>query len=319
MRNEDAELFSDGLSFQRLGHWSAFCTGTQPVVCTELFGSELRSNAGTGFGTVLTNVGSMTKKGVDLQISFDLVRKSATNPWSVTINANGNYNKNEVTELPGGFTGNTLRNAEGRPALTWFLPRWAGVDPSNGQPLYLDVNGNITDVYTPDNAVYLDKNFDPTYTGGFGADISYKGFTLNTLFSFQADRWRQNSSLAIVEDAGLAGFANMSTTMLNAWTTPGQVTDIPALSFGGLRAVDGDRYLEDASFLRLRNVTLAYNFDSEVLEKTKLFTAARVFVQGTNLYTWTKWRGFDPEGNGATGFFDYPVPRTFSVGFDLTF
>ena len=316
---EESEQFNVGLSF---GFWQNRLSGEVDYydnLTTELFANQLLSNAGTGFGAVNTNVADMSNSGVDLQISYDVLRKSASNPWSVRVHANGNYNKNEVERLPGGFTGNTLRIQEGRPAFTWFLPRWAGVDPSNGQPLYLDVNGNITNVYTPDNSVYLDKNFDPTYTGGFGADISWKGFTLNTLFSFQADRWRQNSSLAIVEDVGLAGFANMSTTMLNAWTTPGQVTDIPALSFGGLRAVDGDRYLEDASFLRLRNITLAYNVDSEILEKTKLFTAVRVYVQGTNLKTWTKWRGFDPEGNGSTGFFDYPVPRTFTFGFDLTF
>jgi hypothetical protein len=167
--------------------------------------------------------------------------------------------------------------------------------------------------------VYLDKNFDPTYTGGFGADIRYKGFSLNTLFAFQADRWKNNSSLAIIEDAGLAGFANQSVTLLNAWTTPGQVTDVPALSNGGLRAIDGDRYLEDASFLRLRNISLSYNVDRKVLEQTKFFTGVRVFVQGTNLLTWTKFRGFDPEGTNSTTFFDYPVPRTFTLGFDLTF
>ena len=182
-----------------------------------------------------------------------------------------------------------------------------------------DAEGNITDVYSTDHRVYLDKQVDPVYSGGFGADIRYKGFTLSGLFSFQADAWRSNGSLAIIEDAGLSGFANMSTSMLDAWTTPGQTTAIPALSNGGLRAVDGDRYIEDASFLRLRNVTFAYNFSSDVLAKTKVFTAARIFLQGTNLVTWTKWRGFDPENNGNGGFFDYPVPKNVSIGFDLTF
>ena len=112
---------------------------------------------------------------------------------------------------------------------------------------------------------------------------------------------------------------NLSTSVLNAWTTPGQITDVPALSNGSLRAVDGDRYLEDASFLRLRNVSLSYSIDKEVLEKTNLFTGVRIFVQGTNLVTWTKFRGFDPEGTTASTFFEYPVARTFSLGFDLTF
>ena len=316
---EEKESFNLGLSF---GFFENRVTGELDVydeLTTDLFFNRPLSISGTGFTSTNTNVADMRNQGIDLQVSVDLLRKSSTNDWSIRLNANGNYNKNEIEALPGEFAGNTLRNQVGRPAFTWFLPRWAGVNPANGDPLYLDVDGNTTDVFSNANAVYLDKNFDPTYTGGFGADISYKGFTLNSLFSFSADRWRQNSSLAIVEDVGLAGFANQSVSMLNAWTTPGQITDIPRLSRGGLRAVDGDRYLEDASFLRLRNVTLAYNFDSEMLAKSNLFTAVRVYVQGTNLVTWSKWRGFDPEGNGSTGFFDFPVPRSFTMGFDLTF
>ncbi len=308
-----------GLSF---GFWQNRLSGEVDFYnneTTDLFASKPLSTAGTGTTSVQTNVGDMTNKGIDLQISYNILRQSDTNPWDITLNANGNYNKNEVTSLPGGFTGNALRIAEGRSAFTWFLPRWAGVNPANGEPLYLDLEGNVTNVYSPDNAVYLDKNFDPTYTGGFGADIRYKGFSFNTLFAFQADRWKNNSSLAIIEDAGLAGFANQSTSLLNAWTTPGQITDIPALSNGGLRAVDGDRYLEDASFLRLRNVSLSYNVDRKVLEQTKVFTGVRVFVQATNLFTWTKYRGFDPEGTTSTTFFEFPVPRTFTLGFDLTF
>ena len=66
-------------------------------------------------------------------------------------------------------------------------------------------------------------------------------------------------------------------------------------------------------------MSLSYNLDSETLAKTKFLSGLRVYLQGTNLITWTKWRGFDPESNQATGFFDYPVPRTFTLGFDLTF
>ena len=316
---ETKESLNLGFSF---GFWNDRLSGELDLYSEktiDLFGSDNRAFSETGFNNVTTNVGTLRNQGIDLQVSYVLLNQTATNPWSIKVNANGNYNRNKVLDIPGGFTGVTLRNQVGRSARTWYLVRWAGVDPSNGQPLYLDANGDITNQFSTANRVYLNKNFDPTYTGGFGADISYKGFTLNTLFSFAADRWRQNSSLAIVEDVGLAGFANQSTSLLNAWTTPGQVTSIPAVGFGGLRAIDGDRYLEDASFLRLRNVTISYNVDSETMAKTKFLSGLRVYVQGTNLVTWTKWRGFDPESNQATGFFDYPVPRTFTLGFDLTF
>lgn len=288
---------------------------------TDLFSDIPVSYATTGYSIKRGNGGELSNTGIDLQLSYDILRKSDSNPWAFNINAQANYNKNKVESLVGesGFTGNALRSAVGRPLRSWFMTRWAGVDPSNGQPLYLTKDGDITNVYSPDDAVYLDKSADPTYSGGFGTKIEYNGFSLNANFSFATDVWRQNSSLAIIEDAGLAGFANMSTSLLNAWTTPGQVTDIPSLSYGGLRAIDGDRYIEDASFLRLRNVNLAYEINPEVLEKAGLFTRARIFVQGTNLFTWTKWRGFDPEGRGATAFFDYPVSRAYTLGLNLTF
>ena len=107
--------------------------------------------------------------------------------------------------------------------------------------------------------------------------------------------------------------------MLDAWTTPGQVTDVPSLEFGGLRAQQGDRYIEDASFLRLRNITLDYNFDQETLDKIGFFKNIRIFVQGTNLVTWTKWRGFDPETNELGDFFNYPSTPQLSTGLDVTF
>ena len=316
---ETSNQFNVGLSF---GLWQSRLSGELDFynnLTTDLFDDKQLSIAGTGSTAVETNVGEMSNMGVDLQISYDLLRKSATNDWGITINANGNWNKNRIEKIPGGFTGNTLRNAEGQQANSWFLPRWAGVNPANGEPLYLDLNGDVTNVFSPDNAVYSGKSSDPIYTGGFGTDIRYKGFALNALFAFQADVWKRNSSYTLIEDSSLGANLNLSTAMLNAWTTPGQITDIPALSNGGLRGVAGDRYLEDASFLRLRNVSLSYSLDPEMLAKSKVFKAVRVFVQGTNLVTWTKFRGFDPETTDPSPFFQFPIARTFSLGFDLTF
>lgn len=317
---ETSKQFNVGMSF---GLWQNRLSGELDYyrnLTSDLFANQLRSTAGTGFGAVTTNVAEMSNRGVDLQLSYAILRKSSSNHWGIKINANANYNKNNVESFPGGFTGGSLRIAEGYAANTWFLQRWAGVNPANGEPLYLDADGNITNVYDfNNNAVYTGKNFDPTYTGGFGAEITYKGFALNSLFSFQADRYKLNSSVALIEDVSLITNLNGSTTLLDSWTTPGQITSMPALSYGGIRGKSGDRYLEDASFLRLRNISLSYSLSSEYLERTNVFTGFRVFVQGTNLVTWTKFRGFDPEGTVAQTFFEYPVARTVSLGFDLTF
>ncbi|MDT8346916.1 MAG: SusC/RagA family TonB-linked outer membrane protein, partial [Flavobacteriaceae bacterium] len=291
------------------------------------FGSAI-SAAGTGFTTTTTNIAEMSNKGVEVQLSYDVLRKSETNPWSVTVFGNFAYNKNEIEKIGNdqGFVeaGSGTRLQEGLPAFTFFLQRWAGVDPSTGQPLYLDAEGNLTNVLDrAAEGVYLDKQFDPVYTGGFGWDVSYKGFTFNTLWSYAADTYRLNQTLALVEDADLAGLLNQSVTQLTAWKNPGDITAIPSVDFqAGLRIPSSNqstRTLEDASFLRLRNATLAYNFDRKVLEDLGFFSAIRVYVQGTNLFTFSEWRGFDPESTLITEFFDFPTPRTYSMGVDITF
>ena len=184
--------------------------------------------------------------------------------------------------------------------------------------MWLDADGNITNVFTTSNRVLLDKTQDPKFVGGFGTNFSYKGFALNALFTYAADQWRLNGSYAIIEDTSLAGFANMSTAMLRMWQQPGDVTDIPAFN-SVTRGQAGTRYLEDASFLRLRNISLSYTLDKDMLAKTKLFTNVRIYVQGQNLLTFTKWRGFDPESNISSTFFEYPTPKTVTVGFDVEF
>jgi len=171
--------------------------------------------------------------------------------------------------------------------------------------------------------VYLDKQFDPVFTGGFGANISWKGFTLTSLFSFAAETYRANQSLALLEDFDLVNITNLSTTMFDVWQQPGDVATIPSpLQASGLRITSSnqtDRYLEDASFLRLRNATLAYNVSQDVLDRVGAFSAIRIYAQGTNLVTWSEWRGYDPEASDIGEFFNFPTPTTVSFGLDLTF
>ncbi len=307
------------------GLWNNKLTGSLDVYdkqTEDLFFPLNISTAGTGFTDVETNVGDMQNQGVEVQLSYDILRKSSTNPWGVRVFGNFAYNENEVLDIRNeqGFTGNTARIQEGRRIFSYFYQRWAGVDPSNGQPLYLDAEGELTTDYDPDtHGVYVDKQFDPVYTGGFGANITWKNFSLNGLFSFAADTYRNNGTYAITEDASLAANANQNVTMLDAWQQPGDVTSIPSLAFGGLRFESGDRYLEDASFLRLRNATLAYNVDKKTLDKVGFLSAVRVFAQGTNLVTWSKWRGYDPETDEVGDFFNFPSPVTVSFGVDITF
>ena len=314
------------------GFWNNKLTGSIDLyskTTEDLFFGKNISTAGTGFSNVNTNVAEMDNEGIELQLSYDILRKSATSDWRINVFFNGAYNENKIVDIDnnngfidqGGFG---LRLQEGERAFTYFLQRWAGVDPSNGQPLYLDAEGELTTTLNRETeGVYLDKQFDPVFTGGFGLNVSWKQFSLNSLFSYAAETYRVNASLALIEDFDVAGFSNLSTTMFDVWQQPGDVASIPAPSqAGGLRITSSnqsDRYLEDASFLRLRNATLAYNLSKEALDSIGLFNAVRIYAQGTNLVTWSEWRGYDPEANQVGEFFGFPTPRTVSFGVDLTF
>jgi TonB-linked SusC/RagA family outer membrane protein len=273
----------------------------------------------TGFGTVQSNIAEVSNKGVEVQFKYDIIRNDDFR-WSV--NANAAYNKNEVESLASGQeiqnTGNTAISV-GDPLRTFNLVRWAGVNPANGKPLYYDSTGNLTETFSDDNRVLMDKSADPTYTGGFGTDVQYKGFFLNGFFSFAADQWRTNGSLALLTNAADAINSNQAVQVLDAWQQPGDITAIPDFNSGASRLNATDRYLEDASFLRLRNVSIGYNLTPKTLEKIKFINGLRVYVQGTNLLTWSKWRGFDPESTFTSSFFDYPTPRQFTAGVELKF
>lgn len=272
-----------------------------------------------GANAIQANIGSMNNKGVELALNWQAY---TSEDFSISIFANGSYNKNKITKLPSGENvdngGRTILS-EGRPIGSFFAVRWAGVNPANGQNLYYDVDGNITDLYTEDDRVFIDKAIYPTYQGGFGFNSNWKNFSLDTQFSFVADIYRNNGSLGVIEDPTLTSLSNSSTSLANAWQQVGDVTGIPALSTESIRNRLTDRYIEDASFLRLRNITLGYNFDG-LLKEGSAISKIKVFVQAENLITWSKWRGWDPESSfRSSDFFDYPTSKIFTLGLDVNF
>ncbi len=309
------------------GLWNNRLTGALDIYkkeTSDLFFGRNISTSGTGFATTQTNVGTMTNTGVELQIAYDILRKSATNDWSVNVFFNGAYNDNKVVSLDNdtGFVEGASRTRlqEGLPAFTYFMQQWAGVNPADGRALYYTADGELTTNYNrAAHGVYTGRQFDPVWTGGFGLNVSWKEWSLNSLWSFQYDAWRVNGTYALTEDVSVAGFSNMNTSLLDAWSQPGDITGIPGLQYGGLRFQDGTRYLEDASFLRLRNINLRYTVNREVLDRIGFINGLSVFLQGTNLLTFTKWRGFDPESSIVNDFFSYPLPKQVTAGIDVTF
>jgi TonB-linked SusC/RagA family outer membrane protein len=272
---------------------------------------------GTTF--ISANTGVLSNKGVEANLRWRAINKE----FKLSLFANGSYNKNEIVELPNGEDiefGARTRLREGKEFREFFVVEWAGVNPANGQNLYVDANGDLTETFNEADRKFIDKSPLPTWQGGFGFNSSYKGFSLDAQFSWVADIYRNNGGYAVAEDPTLTGLSNSSVTLLDAWQQPGDITEIPALNTPSIRNLDTSRYIEDASFLRLRNIVFAYDLKQSVLKDSDIFSSIRLFVQGENLITWSKWRGWDPESSFREGdFFDFPTTKIVTFGLDLTF
>ncbi len=268
------------------------------------------------------NFGAMYNQGFEANLAYDLIKSKGG--FNVTLKFNGSYNKNRISDLSveGGFIDNGLTfRREGHVLDEFYVVRYVGVNPQNGQLLYLDKDGNYTE--NPDilaDRVASGKSALPVYQGGFGFDADYKGFFLTTQFSFVKDIWRYDYDLSGVQDPNDIGVFNKSTDLLRAWTPTNRITDIPSLDATNAGNIESasDRYLMDASYLRLRYVSFGYTFPVKSLEKTP-FKALKAFVQAENLATWSKWRGWDAESNRGSDQYQYPTPRIISVGMQVDF
>lgn len=278
-----------------------------------------QSYSNNGFGSRWDNVGVMINRGAELAVNADVIR---TRNFTWNVNANVSYNKNEITELYNGLSeyeiaGTSTKLVVGHSVGEFYTNRYAGVNPANGDALWYTKEGELTTEYNESDKVMVGKNYIAPWQGGFGTMLSWKGFSLNAQFSWVADRWMFNNDRFFEESNGLYTVYNQSRRLLyDRWKKPGDVTDIPRY---GITPQMDSRFLEDASFLRLKNLTLGYAVPQNWLEKTHFFDSARIYVQGQNLLTFTKFSGIDPESSSNIYAAQYPMSRQFTLGIELSF
>jgi len=262
--------------------------------------------------TLDQNIGELQNRGMDLMLAYDILRK---NDLKLTVNFVGNYNKQEILDLPGDEDELIGTGRVGGKLFEYYDYRYAGVNPANGNLLFLTADGEVTENPNVDtDRVWLDKNIYPDYQGSFGVNFDFKGFFLTTQFNYTIGVDRYDFDLSGFQDPTNIGQFRHTRDMDRAWTPDNRVTDIPSLTASNID-LDGDRYLTDASYLRLRFASVGYNVPKSLLEKVGL-RMARVYVNGENLVTFTEWRGFDAEALDNTSRI-YPTPRTWSVGVEL--
>ncbi len=276
-----------------------------------------RQISGTnGTNAILTNLGKLENKGIEVALNLGVIRSRSFN-W--TVGGNFTYNKNTVLQLDG-----TNENADvntfsinriGEAANSIYLVRYAGVDPETGDALYYTNDGAPTNVYDPNDKVIVGK-YDPPYFGGINSSFQYKNIEASVLFTYSFGNKIFNVDRVNVENPGYY-VSNVSRDLLTEWRNPGDITNIPS-SFSDFQPYT-TRFLEDGKYWRLRNITLAYKVNSFRLGKHEI-SGARVFLQGHNLFTWSNFKGYDPEI--ATGLLigaQYPALKVITIGASVTF
>ncbi|MBC9929187.1 SusC/RagA family TonB-linked outer membrane protein [Chitinophaga qingshengii] len=310
-----------------------------------------------GFSLQKQNLADLSNNGVEFSFtSQNIVRRDFS--WTTNFNISGNRNKiirlHKISEDQLAYQ-NEIDGGRfwrvGHSATAFYLYDWAGVNPDNGQPLWRDNAGKTSE--TPIQQQYPGTPFVhraymgdamPTVFGGMGNTIAYKDLELNCFFSFSAGNKMFNGAKAaqfsyLGSSSAGANVYNLSPELLNYWQYPGQQTDIPALinksnmasagfgtSYDYTLSRQSSRFLEDASFIKLRSLTLAYNF-TRMLKHLQTVKSLRVFVEGNNLLILTNYSGLDPEvsayGSSALNMgydeLTMPSPRTWRVGIKASF
>ena len=301
----------------------------------------------SGFKNVATNFGSIENKG--LEFLLNTVNFKGNFKWNSSFNIS--FNKNKITELPSNedfIVGDYSLARVGEPMGVFYAFKALGVYANSSDNVWTSADGTITrpvlkgsingSPFKGGDMIWedIDKNGiiddndrqiigspQPIFIGGFGNNFSYKNFGLNVLLQFSYggqvmnDLRRNRNKMSTTNSLGQDA--------LNRWRNEGDITDFPMLRYGDImenfRA--SDYFLEDASYTRLKDVTLSYRIPSKTLKKTFL-SSVNVYISGSNLLTWSNYTGYDPEVNSSTNTFikgvdngSFPTNRSYNFGIDV--
>jgi TonB-linked SusC/RagA family outer membrane protein len=280
----------------------------------------------TGFESTIQNVGEIQNKGIECQVnSRNLV---GSFKWNTDFNIS--FNRNEVVFLDDqvintGYIyqrGNVSIAKEGESMGAFYGYIAEGVDPETGMMIYKDINNDGE--FTPDDKTII-GNANPKFFFGMNNTFSFMGFDLSMFI--QGVQGNDVFNATRIESESMNDFKNQLATTLNRWEMPGDITNMPKATLGEKYNSElSTRFIEDGSYLRIKSLTLSYSLPRSVLSKLKL-NKLMLYISGENLYTFTKYSGFDPELNAFGGdnlaqgidFGTYPQSRSLIFGIDLSF
>ena len=300
----------------------------------------------SGFSEALSNIGELSNTGIDLRVDVTVWKDKRGN--FVTPYIVFNYNRQRVESLFGGrkywiVPNTSVAYAVGKP-VELFMPRFYRVNPDNGRPEWYKANPDdptkpqtdpskiVSDEETYENeAQSLGKPRFAPYQGSFGLNVSLWGVYLQCDFIYQLDKWMISNDRYFYENPLQFGARNQSKRITpdSYWKKPGDVKPYPGIPEVGpngekLRGSStwmafDSRMLSNASFMRLKNRTIGYNFPKKWMDWTRFFSSAKVYTTMRNILTVTKYEGPDPEPDINVTLGGNPNTKQYTFGIELTF
>ena len=282
----------------------------------------------TGFSTNFMNAGSMKNSGVEFQLDGDIV-STKDFVWSAGFNVA--YNKTEILDLAvdpdeNGIekieSGSFIHHVVGKSMYSFYLPDYYGVNPANGEALWVTEDGSLSNNYA-DARKYYAGSPEPKFLGGFNTTLAWKGLSLSAFFEYKIGNYVciLNEYSYLNADGGQMNMNQMASS-LNYWKQPGDTGCNPKPIAGNATnsaAALSDRWLERGDYLRIKDVTLSYSLPKVALDKIHV-KGLRFFVSGLNLYCFNDVNFWDPEmGVSGTGAGVYPLTKSFVGGVELSF
>ncbi|WP_316838418.1 TonB-dependent receptor [Pedobacter gandavensis] len=262
----------------------------------------------SGYAGINTNIGKLKNEGIEIELNT-VNLKTKDFEWSTTLNAT--FIRSKLLELNDGLQQLNFTYFVGKPLLSYFVVEYAGVNPADGNPMYYDINGNITYSPTAADRKIVGSQLPKGY-GGLTNTFKYKAFTLTTFIQYQYGSKINNVDGQFNRRMGSTIDRNQDRSELRRWQRPGDITDTPrpyyntgvpaAAQSGGITYLSPygatSRFIEDGSYVRLKNVNLSYRLPASWLGTS--IRSLQIYAQAYNLVTLTKFTGIDPEVQGSS-------------------
>ncbi len=301
----------------------------------------------TGVTELTSNIGKVRNSGLEIELSYDVFKNK---DWRVTVGANATFAKNELVELPAemqaeGYVSGSKKYMEGYSMYEFWLRQWAGVDPATGDGLYEfdsetynEEDGTLTSTVEDTLVVVDGKTYTNSYSyarydysgtstpkvyGGFNVAAEYKNFDISATFSYQLGGQVLDLMYASLMGVGSYG-SGMHVDLLNAWQTPGDITDVPRIDANSTHSTNisqsySTRWLVSSDYLNLRSLSLGYSLPKKFLSSA-MIKNLRVSVTGENLFMLKAYDGLNPmENYSGVAYNSYMPARSFTIGVDMTF